>query len=58
MGIWTGAFFFGQFSSPWFVHLLDVRLGSMQASFLVAGSSAVILVALVGALSRLQLRAS
>lgn len=29
MGIWTGAFFFGQFSSPWIVHQLNLASGTM-----------------------------
>lgn len=38
MGLWSGAFFFGQFSSPWLVHRLDLSLGSMQGAFIVAGA--------------------
>ncbi|MFD2137489.1 hypothetical protein ACFSLT_24100 [Novosphingobium resinovorum] len=30
MGIWTGAFFFGQFSSPWLVHQMNLATGTMQ----------------------------
>jgi MFS family permease len=37
MGIWTGCFFFGQFSSPWFVHRLDVGTGTMQGAFFGMG---------------------
>jgi MFS family permease len=40
MGIWTGAFFFGQFSSPWIIHRLDLATGSIQGAFLVAGLAA------------------
>jgi MFS family permease len=44
MGIWSGCFFFGQFSSPWLVHKLNDSFGSMQWAFLIAG-----LVGLAGA---------
>jgi hypothetical protein len=37
MGIWSGCFFFGQFSSPWLVHKLNDGFGSMQWAFLIAG---------------------
>lgn len=37
MGVWTAAFFFGQFSSPLLVSLLRGALGTMQAAFLTAG---------------------
>jgi MFS family permease len=37
MGLWTGAFFFGQFSSPWLVHRLDLATGSVKGAFTVAG---------------------
>lgn len=37
MGLWTGAFFLGQSQSPRLVHLVDAKLGSMQAAFLTAG---------------------
>lgn len=40
MGIWTGAFFFGQFASPWFVHKFNLASGTMQGAFLLAGSLA------------------
>jgi MFS family permease len=49
MGIWTGAFFFGQFSSPWLVHKLSDALGSMQSAFVATGCAA--LVVMVGALA-------
>ena len=48
MGIWTGAFFFGQFSSPWLVHRLDLATGSIKGAFLVAGLAGLIVA--VGAL--------
>lgn len=41
MGIWTGAFFFGQFTSPWIVHQLNLASGSMQGAFLASGCAAV-----------------
>jgi MFS family permease len=44
MGIWTAAFFLGQFVSPWIVHQLDVTTGSIQGAFLATG-----LAGLVGA---------
>ena len=37
MGLWSGAFFFGQFCSPWLVHRLDLVTGSMQGAFTAAG---------------------
>jgi len=37
MGVWTGCFFFGQFSSPWFVHKLNDLFGTMQGAFLAMG---------------------
>jgi len=37
MGIWTAAFFFGQFVSPWIVHELDVATGTIQGAFLATG---------------------
>ena len=37
MGIWTGCFFFGQFSSPFFVHRLDVGTHTMQGAFIGMG---------------------
>ncbi len=37
MGIWTACFFFGQFSSPWFVHKLNDAFGTMQSAFLAMG---------------------
>jgi MFS family permease len=40
MGIWTGAFFFGQFSSPWIVHQLNLASGSMQGAFVISGCAA------------------
>jgi len=38
MGIWTSCFFFGQFSSPWFVARAEGMVGSVQSAFMVAGS--------------------
>jgi len=38
MGIWTAAFFFGQFSSPWFVSRIEDQLGSTQAAFATLGA--------------------
>jgi len=51
MGIWTACFFFGQFSSPFLVHLLDKGLGHMQGAFAVMGSAGILfaIVALLGA---------
>ncbi|MEG3176693.1 MFS transporter [Sphingomonas sp. RB3P16] len=40
MGLWTGAFFLGQFVSPWLVHRLDLATGSIHGAFLVAGLAA------------------
>ena len=37
MGVWTAAFFFGQFSSPLLVSLLRGGLGTMQGAFLALG---------------------
>jgi len=37
MGIWTAAFFFGQFTSPLLVHGANLATGTMQGAFLVAG---------------------
>lgn len=37
MGVWTSAFFFGQFSSPLLVGLIKNYTGTMQGAFLVAG---------------------
>ena len=37
MGLWSGAFFFGQFTSPWLIHRLDLATGTMQGAFLAAG---------------------
>ena len=42
MGLWTGAFFLGQFLSPWLVHRLDLATGSIHGAFLGAGIAAVI----------------
>jgi MFS family permease len=42
MGIWTACFFFGQFSSPALVHLLDVGTGHMQGAFAVMGAAGVL----------------
>jgi len=42
MGVWTACFFFGQFSSPWFVHLLNGAWGTMQGAFLVMGLGGVV----------------
>lgn len=45
MGIWTGAFFFGQFVSPWIVHKLNLATGSMQGAFLATGCVAIVVMA-------------
>lgn len=37
MGIWTACFFFGQFSSPFFVHQVNGATGTMQGAFLAMG---------------------
>ena len=37
MGFWTGAFFFGQFTSPWIVHRLDLSTGSVKGAFVTLG---------------------
>lgn len=44
MGVWTSAFFFGQFSSPLLISLIRSYAGTMQGAFLIAG-----IVGLVGA---------
>lgn len=51
MGFWTGAFFFGQFSSPWLVHKLDLATGSVKGAFTVAGVAglAMVVILLLGA---------
>lgn len=38
MGIWTAAFFFGQFSSPWFVSRIEDQFDSTQVAFAVLGA--------------------
>lgn len=38
MGIWTACFFFGQFSSPWFVARAEQWLGSVQDAFVASGT--------------------
>lgn len=50
MGLWTGAFFFGQFSSPWLVHRLDLATGSVKGAFTVAGCAglAMVIVLMIG----------
>lgn len=52
MGIWTGAFFFGQFSSPWLVHQMNLATGTMQGAFVASGCAALVgmAVAIVAAL--------
>lgn len=40
MGLWSGAFFLGQFISPWIVHRLDLTAGSMQGAFVLSGLAA------------------
>ena len=52
MGIWSSAFFFGQFVSPLIVHRLDLAAGSMQGAFLVTGIASLVitLVALAASL--------
>lgn len=42
MGLWTGAFFFGQFVSPWLVHRLNLATGTMQGAFLASGVAALL----------------
>lgn len=42
MGIWTSAFFLGQFVSPWFVHRFDLASGSTQGAFVISGACALI----------------
>lgn len=37
MGFWTGAFFFGQFTSPWMVHRLDLSTGTVKGAFVAMG---------------------
>ncbi|MEZ5742428.1 MAG: MFS transporter [Sphingomonadaceae bacterium] len=37
MGVWTAAFFFGQFSSPWFVSRIEDLFDSTQAAFALLG---------------------
>lgn len=41
MGLWTSAFFFGQFVSPWLVHKLAGAAGTMQGGFLASGLAAI-----------------
>ena len=52
MGIWSSAFFLGQFVSPLIVHRLDLVAGSMQGAFLITGIAAlaITLVALAASL--------
>lgn len=38
MGVWTAAFFFGQFSSPWFVSRIEDLYESTQAAFTLLGA--------------------
>lgn len=38
MGVWTAAFFFGQFSSPWFVSRIEDLSGSTQTAFATLGA--------------------
>jgi MFS family permease len=52
MGVWTATFFFGQFSSPLLVGALRASLGSMQAAFLAAGVTSVLVSAAVLLLMR------
>lgn len=40
MGIWTGTFFFGLFSSPFFVERAEGIVGSIQGAFTAAGIAA------------------
>jgi MFS family permease len=37
MGVWTSAFFFGQFISPLIVNLVSTEAGSMQGAFFATG---------------------
>jgi len=50
MGVWTAAFFFGQFSSPWFVSRIEDMFDSTQAAFALLGSLGVF----VGAIALLN----
>ena len=40
MGIWTGSFFFGLFSSPFFVERAESVIGTVQGAFAAAGWAA------------------
>lgn len=48
MGVWTSAFFLGQFSSPFLVNLGLHAMGSMQGAFLLAGGAGIIGAVLAG----------
>ena len=51
MGIWTGAFFLGQFVSPWFVHNIKNAAGTMQGAFLISGSAALLAMVIAAGLT-------
>ncbi len=57
MGVWTSAFFLGQFSSPFLVNLGKHATGTMQGAFVVAGAAGLVggLVAVVCAFRRAPL---
>jgi MFS family permease len=42
MGVWTSAFFLGQFSSPFLVNELKNTTGSVQGAFVVLGAAALV----------------
>ena len=46
MGVWTAAFFFGQFSSPWFVSRIEDIYDSTQAAFTVLGCAGLLAAAI------------
>lgn len=56
MGVWTSAFFFGQFASPLLVHQFASATGTMQGGFLAAGLLAVIFALTVAFLGYAQSR--
>lgn len=58
MGVWTSAFFFGQFASPLLVHGLAGTMGTMQGGFLACGLVALATAIGVATWSRLTGRAA
>lgn len=58
MGVWTSAFFFGQFASPLLVHGLAGTMGTMQGGFVACGLVALATAIGVATWSRLSGRAA